>query len=60
MRAAIEANPLGAAQGRPGAGSPSTPAAGPDIPAEEGESAAAGEVLPDILPSLAEDFDPES
>ena len=60
VRAAIEANPLGAAQGRTGAGSPSTPAAGPDIPAEEGESAAAGEALPDILPSLAEDFDPES
>ena len=60
VRAAIEANPLGAAQGRPGAGSPSTPAAGPDISAEEGESAAAGEALPDILPSLAEDFDPES
>ena len=40
VRAAVEANPLGAARG------------GPPAPATEGEGEGAGEPLPDILPSL--------
>ena len=40
VRAAVEANPLGAARG------------GPPAPETEGEGEGAGEPLPDILPSL--------